>query len=343
MSNTKYLSIFDEIKKNGGSLDDGHPNDKVLIIDGLNTFIRVFSVIPTTNEDGIHVGGIVGFLRSIGYTINMVRPTRTIIVFDGKGGSNRRRKLFPEYKQNRKTKYRVNRSYDFASQEDEKQNMMMQLSRCVEYLDTLPVTVMSYDNIEADDTIGYLCRQVLTESKITVMSTDKDFLQLADDRIKIWSPTKKKMYDQKMVMDEYGINSHNYIWYRVLDGDKSDNIPGIRGLGLKTIQKKLPFLTENRIVNIDEVIDTLPESKDIIELNYKLMQLSNVDISGSTKTKIIDKANEPINRLIKFKFQKMFLEDKLFTALPNVISWLATNFNQLNQYAEKTHNKQKNT
>jgi len=343
VSNTKYLSIFDEIKKNGGSLDDGHPNDKVLIIDGLNTFIRVFSVIPTTNEDGIHVGGIVGFLRSIGYTINMVRPTRTIIVFDGKGGSNRRRKLFPEYKQNRKTKYRVNRSYDFASQEDEKQNMMMQLSRCVEYLDTLPVTVMSYDNIEADDTIVYLCRQVLTESKITVMSTDKDFLQLADDRIKIWSPTKKKMYDQKMVMDEYGINSHNYIWYRVLDGDKSDNIPGVRGLGLKTIQKKLPFLTENRIVNIDEVIDTLPESKDIIELNYKLMQLSNVDISGSTKTKIIDKANEPINRLIKFKFQKMFLEDKLFTALPNVISWLATNFNQLNQYAEKTHNKQKNT
>ena len=58
------------------------------IIDGLNTFIRVFSVLPTTNEDGVHVGGIVGFLRSIGYVINMVSPTRVIIVFDGKGGSN---------------------------------------------------------------------------------------------------------------------------------------------------------------------------------------------------------------------------------------------------------------
>ena len=88
MSNKKYLSIFDEIKKKGGSLDDGEPNDKVLIIDGLNTFIRVFSVIPTTNDDGIHVGGIVGFLRSIGYTINMFRPTRVIIVFDGKVGLN---------------------------------------------------------------------------------------------------------------------------------------------------------------------------------------------------------------------------------------------------------------
>ena len=338
MSNGKYISILDEIKKKGGSLDGGEPNDKVLIIDGLNTFIRVFSVIPTTNDDGIHVGGIVGFLRSIGYTINMIRPTRTIIVFDGKGGSNRRRKIYPEYKQNRKTKYRVNRSYDFASQEDERQNMMMQLSRCVEYLETLPITVMSYDNIEADDTIGYLCRQVLTDSNITIMSTDKDFLQLANGRIKIWSPTKKKMYDDKMVMDEYGINSHNYIWYRVLDGDKSDNIPGVRGLGLKTIKKKLPFLSENRIVDVNEVVDTLPESEDVIKLNYKLMQLSDVDISGSTKTKIIDKVNEPINRLIKFQFQKMFLEDKLFTALPNVTSWLSTNFNQLNQYAEKTHN-----
>ena len=337
MSNARYLSIFEEIKKKGGSLNGKHPNDKVLIIDGLNTFIRVFSVIPTTNDDGIHVGGIVGFLRSIAYTVNMVRPTRAIVVFDGKGGSNRRRKIYPKYKQNRKTKYRVNRTYNFSSQEDEKQNMMMQLSRCVEYLDTLPITVLSYDNIEADDTIGYLCRQVLTESEITIMSTDKDFLQLANGRIKIWSPTKKKMYDDKAVMDEYGINSHNYIWYRVLDGDKSDNIAGVRGLGLKTIKKKLPFLAENRIVNIDEVKDVLPDSKDVIDLNYRLMQLSDVDISGSTKTKISERVREPINKLIKYKFQKMFLEDKLFTALPNINSWLATNFNQLNHYASKTH------
>ena len=337
MSNGKYLSIFEEIKKKGGSLNGGEPNDKVLVIDGLNTFIRVFSVIPTTNDDGIHVGGIVGFLRSIGYTINMFRPTRVIIVFDGKGGSSRRRKLFPEYKKKRKTKYRVNRAYDFASQEDEKQNMIMQLQRVVEYLEALPVTVLSYDNIEADDTIGYICRQVLTESELTVMSTDKDFLQLANSRIKVWSPTKKKMYDEDTVLDEYGISSHNLIWYRVLDGDKSDNIPGVKGLGLKTIQKKLPFLSENRIVEIDEVITELPESKEIIERNYNLMQLSDVDISGSTKTKIIEKVNEPINRLIKYKFQTMFLEDKLYSALPNVNSWLLTNFNQLNQYAEKTN------
>ena len=339
MSNKKYLSILEEIKKKGGSLDDGNPNDKVLVIDGLNTFIRVFSVIPTTNEDGIHIGGIVGFLRSIAYAVNMIRPTRVIIAFDGKGGSTRRRKIYPEYKQNRKTKYRVNRSNSFASQDDERMNMIMQIQRVVEYLDNLPLTVLSYDNIEADDTIGYICKQVLTDSKITVMSTDKDFLQLTNDRIQVWSPTKKKMYDEEAVLEEYGISSHNLIWYRVLDGDKSDNISGVRGLGLKTIQKKLPFLSENRIVEMDEVVNELPEHKDIIDLNYRLMQLTDVDISASTKTKIVDRVNAPINRLVKFKFEKMFLEDKMYTALPNLTSWLLTNFNQLNHYAEKSHNK----
>ena len=85
MSNGKYLSILDEIKKHGGDTDSTNPNEKVLIIDGLNTFIRVFSVIPTTNDDGIHIGGIVGFLKSVGYAVKMLAPTRTIIVFDGKG------------------------------------------------------------------------------------------------------------------------------------------------------------------------------------------------------------------------------------------------------------------
>ena len=337
MPNSRYLSILEDIKKTGGSLDEGHPDDKVLIIDGLNTFIRVFSVIPTTNDDGIHVGGIVGFLRSIGYTINMFQPTRVIIVFDGKGGSSRRRKIYPEYKQNRKTKYRVNRTYDFASQEDEKQNMIMQLQRVVEYLDLLPVTVLSYDNIEADDTIGYLCKQVLKESEVIVMSTDKDFLQLANGKTKIWSPTKKKLYDEEAVFEEFGITAKNYIWYRVIDGDKSDNISGIKGLGLKTIRKKLPFLTENKIFNIEDITKVLPESSEIIDRNYRLMQLQEVDISGSTKSRILQKIRQPINRLVKFKFETMFLEDKLFTALPNLNSWLLTNFSKLNNYAEKSN------
>ena len=160
----RYVSILDEIKKKGGSLDGGHFNDKVLIVDGLNTFIRVFSVMPTLNDDGVHIGGIVGFLKSIGYAIHLFNPTRAIIVFDGKGGSTRRRKLFPEYKAGRKVKKKLVRAYDFNTPEEERQNMLMQLQRIVEYLELLPVSILSIDNIEADDTIGYLSKQVFDKS-----------------------------------------------------------------------------------------------------------------------------------------------------------------------------------
>ena len=212
VTNKRYLSILEEIKKSGGKVDSGKPNDSVLLIDGLNTFIRVFSAIPTTNEDGIHIGGIVGFLRSIGYTINMVRPTRVIIVFDGKGGSNRRRKIFPEYKMGRKMSVRLNRTTGVSlTREDEHKMMIAQLNRVIEYLECLPLTITNVENVEADDVIGY-CAKHLFKDKVTIMSTDKDFLQLVDNRIQIYSPTKKLMYDEERIKNEYGIDAKTFYY-----------------------------------------------------------------------------------------------------------------------------------
>ena len=342
MSNDRYLSILNQIKKHGGKIDGGEPNDKILVIDGLNTFIRVFSVIPTLNDDGIHIGGIVGFLKSVGYAIKMLRPTRCIIVFDGKGGSTRRRKVYPEYKNRRKTKIRLNRANEYSSVEDEHQSMLLQLQRGVEYLENLPLTLLSIDNIEADDTIAYITEQVLPKNKIVIMSTDKDFLQLVDERVSVWSPTKKKIYTPNEVYDDFGVNSKNLIFARIIDGDKSDNIPGIKGYGMKTILKKIHILSENKIVSYENFIQFLDDNKldldkDVLLRNYYLMQLKEVDISATAKLKIQNKVNESVPTLVKYKFQKMFLEDKLYTALPNLNSWLATTFNRLNQMAEKTH------
>ena len=332
MSKERYLSILNDIKNQGGSELGDNPNENVLIIDGLNTFIRVFSVIPTTNDNGTHIGGIVGFLKSIGYTINMFRPTRCIIIWDGKGGSSRRRKMYPEYKAKRKTNIRLNRAYDFETIEEERANMIRQIQRTIEYLDFLPITMLSIDNVEADDIIAYTAKQVLTDSKVTIMSSDKDFLQLVDDRISVWSPTKKKLYKPEQVMEEYGIPSHNLLMYRIFDGDKSDNINGVFGYGLKTVQKKLPFLQEDKQFSVDEVItevDELEEHREIMERNFDLMQLHNVNISASAKTKTIDKIREPIPKLNKETFKKMFLEDKMYSALPNLETWLQTKFQTL--------------
>ena len=88
-----------------------------------------------------------------------------------------------------------------------------------------------------------------------------------------------------------------------------------------------------------EKVKKLKESEEVLKRNYMLMQLDEVDISASAKTKILDKIREPINRLNKMQFQKRFIEDRLFATLPNMESWLVQCFAKLNQMAEKTHGK----
>ena len=349
MSNDRYISILNEIRKHGGEIDSGKPDDKVLIIDGLNTFIRVFSVIPTLNDDGIHVGGIVGFLKSVGYAIKMLNPTRCIVVFDGKGGSVRRRKLYPEYKKKRKTKIRLNRANDFSSVDDEQKSMFMQVQRSVEYLEQLPITILSIDNIEADDTIAYISTNVLPKSDIIIMSTDKDFLQLVSDRISVWSPTKKKLYNPELVKEEYGVTPNNLLMCRIFDGDQSDNIKGVLGIGTKTLVKNFPAMKDGSYYSVEDIIKTavakqdtesgnfyktILEQRDTMFLNRRLMQLHEVDISGGAKLKINRVVNGKIQELIKSKFQTMFIEDRMFGALPNLDSWIMLNWTNLNRFAK---------
>ena len=338
-----YFKMFDNLKE--GEVTPSEPNDKVLIIDGLNTFIRSFAVSPVTNDNGVHVGGISGFLLSIGYAIKMLQPTRVIICFDGKGGSQRRRKLFPDYKANRMVRTKLNRTNSFVDKDSEDQNMRMQLGRLIQYLELLPVQLIAPQNIEADDSIAYLSKQVLTDSKIFIMSSDKDFIQLVDDRIAVWSPTKKKLYFKDGVAEDYKVPAHNYLLYRTLTGDKSDNIPGIRGTGIKTLQKRLPTLFSDKHLTIDDIVSecgdsdikvlqAIHENRDVLEMNYKLMQLHEVDISGSTKLKILNVADNSIPRLNPMQFKVMVLEDSLGGAFRNLEFWMRERFTVLDAQAD---------
>jgi DNA polymerase-1 len=342
---TQYLSFLDQIENT--ATQTLNLNDRVLIIDGLNTFIRAHAVNPALNDDGMHVGGLTGFLKSLRFTLEKLQPSRCIIVFDGKGGSKRRRKIFPEYKANRRVRSKLNRHVDWSTAPvDEQQSMKMQMSRLIEYLEQLPLTLISIDDIEADDAIGYLSKQILVDSKIFIMSTDRDFLQLVNDRIKVWSPTKKKLYDMQSIQDEYTIHANNYLLYRVLDGDKSDNIDGIKGAGIKSIIKYIEPLTRGDKFDLDDLIDYCKSSNKKIKLlesinnnhkliyrNYLLMQLSDVDIPNHIKLKIQGALNVPIPRLIKYKFQTMFLRDKLSSQIKNFDNWI-TEFMRIDKIKE---------
>ena len=129
------FSLLDNVQKPG----DLGVNNRVLIVDGLNLYLRAFAVNGALNDNGVPVGGLTGFLRSLAYAIREVNPTRVIVVYDGQGGSQRRRKIHPEYKANRKPGKRITRWDAFKNATEEKDAMKIQFSRLIEYLDFLPV------------------------------------------------------------------------------------------------------------------------------------------------------------------------------------------------------------
>jgi DNA polymerase-1 len=343
----RYLDLLREVERDHKQGTGSNKNSHLLVIDGLNTFIRVFSAVPALNDDGMHIGGVTGFLRSIAAVIRHVKPTRCVIVFDGKGGSTRRKAIYPDYKANRANKTAFNRYQEFASIEDEQQSMKRQFGRMIEYLNCLPVTTLAIDNIEADDAIAYIANQMFTEDdqRVTIVSTDRDFLQLVNNRITVWSPVKKILYTPDTMKEEFGMPSSNYLLYRALTGDKSDNIPGINGVGLKTLRSRFPLITENKHVSIDELIEyadsldkkykvhqTILDNKSQLQMNYRLMQLKDVDISGDAKMKILNIVNDDINKMDVLNFKKMFMSDKMYTVIKDLDTWLQTAFNPLNAY-----------
>ena len=351
-----YKDILSEVSEEHKTNHLRERNSRVMIIDGLNTFIRSWTTNPTMNEDGDHTGGVIGSLKSIGYQIREFNPTRCIVTFDGKNGSQSRKKIHEGYKAGReKNRFRVNRQYQgMMDEEQERLSMKQQFVWLNDMLDSLPVQTMIYDGIEADDTIAYLTKhtQYDLDGEVVIVSTDKDFLQLVDDDTIVWSPTKKKLYDKEAVLEEYCITAENFIMAKIFEGDKSDNINGVKGIATKTLVKNIPTLSkENNSYSLQEIYKyahkhkdddgnffvKILQNKELLERNYKLMQLEDVNISASTKTKLIDVIRGPIRRLVKFKFESMFMEDRLFQNLPNVNSWLAQTFTTMDKYAEQTN------
>jgi 5'-3' exonuclease len=348
-----YAELLRQIREDHEKQSSGLEKDsKVLIIDGLNSFIRVWSASPIVNDDGEHIGGYIGFMRSIAAIIRQFKPTRCIIVFDGKGGSARRKKMHSGYKEGRSMSTRFNRREDVGEQtvEEEIASMRLQMSKLSEYLECLPVTLMSIDNIEADDTIAYLTTEVFRPkgSEVIIMSDDKDFIQLINEKTSVWRPVEKKYYTPKEVNDKFGVPSHNFIHYKVFMGDGSDNIKGINGVGIKTLQAKLPLLLEDRIVTLEELLDfckarqqehkiyrTIVDSEMSMRLNWQLMSLEDLDIASNFKLMIADMAEREIPKLDTYNFKKMFMFDRAYTAIPNVDTWLANSFASLDVYARK--------
>jgi len=341
MSKSKYEQLLSNVQP-----DIRKELSSILIIDGLNTFLRSFTMINHINPDGHHIGGLTGFLKSIGYAIRMCDPTKVVIVFDGVGGSNARRNLFPEYKANRNVNRMTNYSI-FQSKAEEQESINNQMERLIQYLKCLPVTIVGIDGLEADDIIGYLATKFEKHDetqRVTIMSADKDFLQLVTDKVHCYSPVKKKIYTPKDVLEEFGVSSYNFLNYKVLMGDSSDNIPGITGLGPKKLIKLFPELSSNAKVTVESIIEksaelinenklylSVVERRHQLSINHQLMSLDGSFLSPDNKQLVKDAFNNSyeLNTPI---FLQLYHNDRLGESIPNVQSWLSQLFGYPNSF-----------
>jgi DNA polymerase-1 len=338
MSN--YLDILNKIEQR----PDRKLNDHVLIVDSMNTFIRSFAMLQAINPQGHHTGGLVGFLRSLGFLTRTIDPTRIICVFDGQASSSSRKNINPDYKATRNIK-RITNWELFDDKDDEYASMTMQMHRLVEYLQCLPTTLISIDKVEADDTISYLAQKFAANGKkVTIVSSDKDFLQIVNDNIEVFSPIKKKTYQKKDILEEIGVLPENYLIMKALLGDNSDNLSGVKSLGPKTLLKEFPGLVDNpnfSLQNIYEICEQKLQTKKIfasiiydwekVKTNYELMNLFEPRLGDYEIFHILEKIKEPTPTLQVVTFLSMLESDQIEALNKNVEGWLET-FRPLSTY-----------
>jgi DNA polymerase-1 len=272
---------------------------RVIVIDALNMFIRNYIVNPMISTNGNPIGGSVGFLNSVKKLMREAKPDQIIICWDGAGGSQKRRQTVKEYKQGRKP-LRKNYKIEGMSEQSERENMIWQQRILMEMLNEMPIMQLMLDRVEADDIIAMITQSSKYKGwQKVIISSDKDFLQLLDDETVLYRPIQKKAWTKNTVIEEYGIAPENFVIARAIAGDKSDNLAGIQGAGLATISKRLDFLREDKMHTLDKVYDhcanidskikffeRIVEGWDIVETNYKVMNLTPPSISVQGRRKV---------------------------------------------------------
>jgi 5'-3' exonuclease len=301
----------------------------VLIIDGMNLFIRCFVVVPTMDANGNSIGGLTGFLKSLKNMISESKPDRVIVAWDGEGGSRRRRGIFAEYKEGRKV--RLNRQDDLENQDESFKNMGGQMTKLKTLLGLLGVLQVEAPECEADDVIALICKFIFPDDKKVVLTSDRDMLQLVDDNTIVYSPTKKIYWTKQTVVEKIGVLAENYIFVKALMGDGSDNVKGMGGIGEKTAVKLFPFLAE-RPVTVEEIRlhceanrETGSKYRVVLDQwdhfleNMKLMQLSSPIISPQAARTIRISSTEQRPRFVFTEFKLQLIRDGIQVIDPDLI------------------------
>lgn len=241
----------------------------IILIDGSSYLYRAFFACPPlTNPQGEPTGATFGIINMIKSLVNHYNPTHIAVVFDAKGGSFRNQ-IYSEYKANR---------------EAMPEELVVQIQTIHAIIKAMGLPLICVDGVEADDVIGTLSAKAIEKDKPVLISTgDKDMAQLVNHHVTLINTMNNQLLDPDSVAEKFGVPPKYIIDYLALMGDKSDNIPGVPGIGEKTARALLNHFKDlNDIYSCIDEISTLPirgskslkqkllDHKKQAELSYKL-------------------------------------------------------------------------
>ena len=245
---------------------------KTLLVDGNNLVKIGFHGVKDYYHNGKHIGALWHFVNTIRRFIDEQNFDKVVVMWDGDDNSSARKLIYPQYKENRRDRDNEYKLDSFTEQKE----------RIKQYLEDCYIRQINVDNNEADDLIAYYCQISENEQK-TIFSGDKDLTQLISDKVSVYYPRTKETYTlgSKIKCDVYELPHQNIRTYKILSGDKSDNIDGISGLGEKTLIKFFPELLEKPVT----ITDILEKTENLLKENKNNKTLQNL-ISGKTKSGI---------------------------------------------------------
>lgn len=317
--------------------------NKIVLIDGNSILNRAFYGIPDlTNSEGMHTNAVYGFLNILLKILDEEKPEYAAVAFDVKHPTFRH-EMYKEYKGTRKPM---------------PEELRQQLPLIKEVLSAMNFKIIEKAGYEADDILGTIAKMAQKEGYlVSLVSGDRDLLQIATDKIKIRIPKTKKGgtqiedYNTADVIEKYGITPEQIIDLKGLMGDASDNIPGVPSIGEKTAVKILTDYktVEEAIENVDNIkppraANALKEHKDLALLSKKLATIKTdceLDFTFN-EAKLGDIFNEDaINLFRKLEFKSLITRVGSTSSKDNDIDQkiiACDDFNECNDILNKLKN-----
>ena len=282
-------------------MDKIKKSDHFYLIDGSGYIFRAYYALPplTRKSDGLPVGAVSGFCNMLFKLIedsnskdNLQKPTHFAVIFDS-ARKNFRNEIYSDYKANRS---------------DAPEDLIPQFEYIRKSVVAFNLPCIELINYEADDLIATYTDQILKKgAKVTIVSSDKDLMQLYKKDVRIYDPMKNKFISDKDVLDKFGVDASKVIDVQSLAGDSSDNVPGVPGIGVKTAAELI-----NYYGTLEKLLDKAHEIK---QNKRRETIIANKDKALISKKLVTLEKKVPIkNKIEEFKF-KIIDKDKLYKFL----------------------------